>query len=283
MARTKDLRPQEFPTLSWDESKVVMSLESLSQYVTGEADSAIGWYGQKRGPKRLGGWLLRAGAIIATSTAAAIPVLAESFPTADGKMWIPPGLASIAVIVAVTLIALDRFWGATSGWVRFMLAEQEIGQALETFRFDWEIAKLGWVKPKPTIEQITAAVNRSQTFLAQVHTVVRQETNAWANEFQSVLKQIDDAAKTAAQVKQPGAITVKVTNGDQCAAPPGWMLTVDTGTGRTYTGKEVALGDIAPGIHTVRVTGKINNQDKRAEAAVPVSANAIASVELTLA
>jgi len=119
-----------------------------------------------------------------------------------------------------------------------------------------------------------------KTFMMQVHTIVRRETNLWASEFQNVVTMVDQSAKAAEQVKEPGAIMVEVTNGDQCQN--GWKLRIDDGSEATYSGKSVALPKIQPGIRTVRVVGTVHGVEKRDEKTVPVISRGVENIELTL-
>jgi hypothetical protein len=46
----RDLRPEAFPSLSWEPQEVAQSLETLYRYVEGEALKANDWYLRKKGP-----------------------------------------------------------------------------------------------------------------------------------------------------------------------------------------------------------------------------------------
>ena len=274
-----DLKPLPFPALTWQSGQLAMSLNELREWSVTEVNAAIGWYRAKRQPVRRKGQALRMGAILLGAIAGLAPILAELLAR-DGVPGINPLWSTVAVAAAGTFVLLDKFYGYSNSWVRYLLAEMQLQEELKRFYCDWEIDQLGWNTPQPTLDQAVAMVKRCQRFLLQAHTVIAQETQAWVAEFQSVLRQLDEAARAAARVKQPGALSVSVTNGDQCA--DGWQLSVDGGTARPCRGKECALGDTQPGIRLVRAVGTIQGQQKHAEKAVHVSADEIAKVELTL-
>ena len=116
--------------------------------------------------------------------------------------------------------------------------------------------------------------------MTQLNTIVRQETDAWIQEFQSTLKQIDEAAKAKAAVSELGAVNITVSNGDTCE--DAWNLSIDQGTPTKRYVRTAGVRDLVPGVHTIKVDGVIGGGLKHAEAAVPVTAGGTASVQLTL-
>jgi hypothetical protein len=275
-----DLKPLPFPAMTWQNGQLGTSLNQLRDWAVNEVNAAIAWYQAKRQPARRKGQALRMGAILLGAIAGLAPILAELLAK-DGVPGINPLWSTVAVAAAGTFVLLDKFYGYTNSWVRYLLAEMQLQEELKRFYCDWELDQLGWNTPQPTSDQAVVMVKRCQRFLLQAHTVIAQETQAWVAEFRSVLRQLDEAAKAAVRVKQPGAISVSVTNGDQCAG--GWQLSVDGGAARSHSGRECALGDMQPGLRIVRAVGAIQGQPKQAEKAVLVAAGEIAKVELALA
>jgi hypothetical protein len=279
--KPEDLTPKEFPKIAWQSGKLAEPLGQLFDCVVEEAKDSIVWYTIRRRPKQLGGQILRVGAIIFAAIAGLVPVVGEIFQDSTGRPGMPPGWATVALAIAGLLVLLDRFWGFTSAWVRFMLSQQELSEALSKFQFEWEQDKLSWDGPEPTIKQATAMIASCKAFMLQIHAIVRRETNMWAMEFQSIVTMVDQNAKVAEQVKEPGAITVHVTNGDQCQN--GWKLTIDDGSGVNYSGNIAALSKILPGIRTIRVIGTINGVEKRDQKSISVISGEVENIELTLA
>ena len=274
---SKDLEVVALEELSWTPDDRGSSLEKAFKYVSGEAQRAIVWYLSKKQPKRLGARVLRLTAIVATTVAGLIPLLAEIY-TFDGKPQISPGWASVALVLAVALIGCDRFFGFSSAWMRFLTTEIQIRSALQAFQLDWEIQRAVWKGSAPTDEQVQEMLVRCKAFLVQVNTFLENEMTAWLQEFQAALRQIDDTAKTQADASKLGGATVIVINGDQCAN--GWELCIDGGSRRRYMGKAAALRDLVPGIHTIRVEGMMNGRAVQAEKAVVIPAADTVQVEL---
>jgi SMODS and SLOG-associating 2TM effector domain 2 len=258
-----------------------VSLQALADYVAHEAESAIRWYLRKKDSKRRWAQGLRFLAIFATALAGLIPLLAEIFET-DGRPDIPPAWASVALLVAAACIGLDRFFGYSTAWMRFLTTEMEIRHALHDFLLDWEgsrAAREGKSDPGP--EQAAAGLRRCKEFLAKINGILKAEMDTWVTEFSAAIADIDKAAKAQAEIMRLGAANLTVSNGEQCA--DGWRLSIDGGAEETRRGRSAALRNVVPGAHTVSVSGAIAGQERRAEQAFTVAAGETASVELTLA
>jgi len=273
-----DLVPGLVAELDWAPGNQEASLNTLVTQARQLANDAIAWYLRLRRPKRRAATGLRLLAIIAAAFAGIVPML-TGLEIARGK--IDPVWASILLAVAAASIALDRFFGYSSAWIRFITAELKIRQQLHEFQFDWEALRAIWQGGPPSTEQVQDALQRCRTFLSFVDTTIREETAIWVQEFQETLRTIDEAVKTTAAATALGAIAVEVTNGDQCDA--GWELSIDSGAPRPSRGKTAAVTEMLPGIHAIKVQGKIDGKLLRAETPVSVPAGGTAPAALTLA
>lgn len=275
MAKTADIKPNPFPDLNWKDGEEGRSLDKLAAYAMGEAEQAILWYLEKKRSKRRGARFFRGGAIVLAGIAGLIPVL-----PAIASFEVDPAWATVVAAVAAVMVAWDRFMGYTSGWVRFILAQQEISRVLEVFRLEWEGHRQAMEGEPPDGEQAAAMIQHCKVLLQQVQGIVQQETQSWAMEFQNVIKELDEAVKATERTRQLGAINLSIANGDEVAGE--WTLKVDGGAATSHSGKQGAINHLAPGIHTIAIHGTIDGKEGSAEKAVDVAAGAIATVELTL-
>ena len=67
-----------------------------------------------------------------------------------------PLWSAIAIAIAGTLILIDRFYGFTTGWIRYLLTAQRLTQILEAFRLDVQRQKINWGNPEPSAQQAAA-------------------------------------------------------------------------------------------------------------------------------
>lgn len=274
----RNLVSREFPKITpSDDEKLAESLDAVYVHICTQGEQAVNWYMEKKNAKRIGAWLLRGGAILTVAVAGLIPVLTK-IPVLTNRvdaLW-----STVLLGTAGTLIAFDKFAGYTSSWVRYMLAGQDLAQALDAFRIDWESSRLSWASGKPTRDQASEMLLKAKGFLIQVHTIVREETKAWAVEFKSALQELEKAAQTATEAKRLGAINLRVTNGDQCAGE--WTFALDSGPDRKSSGLTATINDVTADVHTIRAHGSIGGAKKRAEKAVLITAGAVTDVEMTL-
>ncbi|HEY3302417.1 MAG TPA: SLATT domain-containing protein [Candidatus Binatia bacterium] len=279
MPKRTDIQHSPLPKLEWEPSKRQNSLELLFDHLTAEAKSAIDWYLKAKRPKQQWAMRARMGAIVLTALAGIIPMVVQIF-VEDGKPLIQPAWASVSLGIAAAMIVVDRFFGFSSGWMRYISAELRIRQLLREFELEWQTLKAGWKGSDPTDDQVQTMLGRAKTFINQVTTVVQEETNTWIREFQESLKQVEEAARAKAAVSELGGLNVTVTNGDQSAAV--WKLSIDGGSPANYTGKSAALRELSPGVHVVKAEGIINGTPKASEISVTIPAGGIGKAELTL-
>ncbi len=206
----RNIQPKDFPPLNWKQDQAVESLGLLCDYVVDDAKQTIEWYATKRASKRRWAPWLRGLAIVVTGMAGLVPLIGK-WTECNGRPGVDPVLTGILAGVAAILVLLDKFFGFTSAWTRYMKADQQISQLLKTFYFDYEEAKLLWADPGPTPTQVRFCLSLCRSLVLEVDGIVQRETDAWVAEFQNVLQQIDAAAEQTerARVREspPGADT----------------------------------------------------------------------------
>ena len=134
---SQDIRPRELRSLDWNPEHARQSLDLIYQHEVDAASEAVNWYLTARRSKKRWAQRLRVGAIIMVAVAGILPVLSQIFDV-GGSVKIQPAWASIALAIAVALVALDRFFGFSSAWTRYMATGQAISAALNQFRLDWQ-------------------------------------------------------------------------------------------------------------------------------------------------
>ncbi len=111
-------------------------------------------------------------------------------------MW-----ASVAIGVAAALVLLDRFFGSSTGWMRFIRTEMHLRQLHQEFEMSWERERAAWAGQDPSAKQVQQMLGRAMAFVTKVSEVVRQETEEWVREFQSTLRQLDEAARARTETQ----------------------------------------------------------------------------------
>lgn len=320
----QDLKPEDFPELSWAAGSYGKSLSELCAYSSKQAEKAIDWYYKSRQARRYFCQLCRLGAILLTLLAGILPLANEikmanqnpalhpapatrienqltapSIPTTNAisvaptptsgslqleaargrSYFLHPLWSAIAVAIAGGLILIDRFYGFTTGWIRYLLTVQKLTNALDVFRIEQQRQKVSWGNPEPTQIQTAALISTIQQFLEQIRAIVNDETKAWAADFADALKQIDEQVKVAAQATQKSALQITVTNGDQSTA--GWALVIGERPPETKLGREASV-EVVPGMYIVRAAGQIGAKQVQAEQPIKIGPGEIGRLTLTL-
>jgi hypothetical protein len=271
----RDIGFRPLPTLDWSAEHCTASVASVIAYVSTEAQQAIQWYLWKKQGKRIGARCSRIFAVLATSAAAIIPLVAQIYPDS-----VQPGWASIALVLAVAAIGLDRFFGYSSAWMRYVATEMQIRQALHRFQMQVEMRRAEQAGSDLSGDDIQFFFLLSTDFLIWLDEIVRDETAVWSSELRSILHEMEAAARVHAQDQRSGEIRLTVTNGNQAAN--GWTVTVDNAAAEVHNGSTATLRNVSPGRRIVQVRGTIAGQQKTVRKAITVAAGETAPLEMTL-
>ena len=273
--RTSDIEWNSLESdLEWDEASQDSSLRAVHDFVKSFSDSSVQWYQERRRAKRVWGVGLRAAAILLTAFAGLVPIL-------DDLLAVIPQMNSewstFALGLAALLVTLDHFGGFTSGWIRYMLAQQKIERLQHAFLMDWEALKsrTRGDHAKRAEEGLKAA----GAFLLSVGKIVDDETQEWATEFRTALKEIDKARKAAEEEEHFGAVDVTVTNHEEVDS---WSLEVDGEEVATSTSKRASVTAVAAGLRRIGARGEKGGKELRDEVSVRVVGGAVAEADLTL-
>ncbi len=187
--------------LSWKDSDVENSLSVLHQYVEEQAQKQIYWYWDKKRAKAHMSMFLRFVAIILFALGGLVPIVKATLPaTVAAKFPFDFGQSGYLLIgVAAGCMGLDRFFGYSTGWIRYVTTAMAIEKSLEEFRLEWtrSMAKMRGAPPSP--EQLEVLIQTSAAFSLAIKSQVEQETKAWVVEFQSNLSQLEKDLQAKAE------------------------------------------------------------------------------------
>jgi low affinity Fe/Cu permease len=191
----QDIRPADLGSLDWSPNHARQSLDVIYQYVVGVASEVVSWYLDARLPKRRWARRLRVGAIILVAVAGILPILSQIFGP-ESSVRIQPAWASVALVIAVSLVALDRFFGFSSAWARYIATGQGISAALNQFRIDWQQSRSRLPADALTQENIDHLLDLAKKLLRRTDDLVQAETSQWVKEFRETLTEIERSAQT---------------------------------------------------------------------------------------
>lgn len=98
---------------------------------------------------------------------------------------------TLFLVLASGLVAIDKFWGFSSGWLRYLKTRQLLENRIEAFHLDWAATWPGKDAPKGPADT-KALLRLARTFLDDINMIVGEETNAWIQEFNASLQTLED-------------------------------------------------------------------------------------------
>jgi hypothetical protein len=285
----------------WDPANAEKSLDEIHAYVIAEASNSSNWYWKAKRPKARLSQAIRFSAWILAAVGGLLPVIVSLFGDhlpakikPDDGLW-----ASVFLGVAAALYGLDKAFGYSTGWARYVLAATNIRKTLEEFRMDWaELrAKVG---TQLTPENVAPLLERAKKFRVDVEALVLQETKDWVTEFQSntaqtekdiaaqisTLKtQVDKTIQAKEATGQPGLIELNVTNADKADAGT-VQVKLD---GPTTVSDSIQPGSttlakrgLIPGAYVLHVTGKFAGKDSSVQTTVTIKPGEVAKQQVAL-
>jgi hypothetical protein len=111
----------------------------------------------------------------------------------NGLFLIAPGWASISLVIGVSAIGIDRFFGFSTAWMRHLHTELLIQRLLQSLSVDWEYQCIALEDRSPSKEEVQRLVMMCKEFLSKTNDIVLNETDEWVAEFRGNITDLDAA------------------------------------------------------------------------------------------
>lgn len=289
--------------VAWDPTNPTKSLEELRDLVDEEAKVAIKWYWDAKYLKRITSQGIQFTALVLAALAGIAPIIVQI--TRQLKADLLPkdfdsgAFASLFVGVAAAILGLDRAFGYSTGWTRYVLTATTMNKLLHEFRLEW-IAGIAAAGHPPTLEQQLGLVGRAKDFISAIQALILQETRDWATEFQTNMGRLekelkvqldelkaqgDQTAKEKESAARTGAIEVTLTNLEK-ADGSAWNARLQGAVTRAedLTGSKVwSQINLPAGSYRIIVTAKDKDAVISTQAVVDVKPGETTKQSVTLA
>jgi hypothetical protein len=277
--------------------------ETIFEDAIKQTNAAIDWYTKaKRTKASLSRWL-RGAAIFAGILGGLAPIFAAMAPampansTAADLQLLITQAGYIAVGIAAGLIAFDRFFGLSSGWIRYMTAMTAIERLRLEFILDWARLRRQAGQQLDVLKMLDRAV----AFRKALNQIVEDETSKWVSEFQAAMNDLDkyvrdtqDKAKVAVEeMKKQQAATLQEMEKERAAPKTGainltlaadWTgeveISVEGKPFKKTIARAIGITNLLPPCATVEVRGTKNNAAAEASKAVPIKAGEFTDLTL---
>jgi hypothetical protein len=292
----KNIIVSDWDPSSWKSMPPQDAIHALFSFANSEAKNVTVWYQKAKRGKAMSSRLLRGLAIVLFVLGGLAPIVAgflHGDNTGDRMVAINQG-GYLMLGVAAGLLAFDRYFGVSSGWIRYMTSLAGIERLRSEFMLDWTVM----LQKAPTIDAsaVLPFLERAETFQKAVLEIVEKETAAWVVEFQSSVADLDKVvqaqkqaadANVQAALKQEAEVRDRLKREDQAAAvdrQPGainleiegdiegtMQILLDGTEVKQTTARATALTNLAKGQHAIEVRGVKGGK--------PVSASKVVSIE----
>ncbi|MBS1605345.1 MAG: SLATT domain-containing protein [Bacteroidetes bacterium] len=174
------------PLQQWKEAEGRDKLKELFADILKKADDTIHWYHTCRRKKGNAAKAIRISAIILLIACTLMPYIASI--TDDKTKMTILSIGYILAGVGGGILLLDRYYGLTSSWIRFVLTGMDLENMRNAFADNWQILYLGSLPL--TREKFVDLVAAMISFQTSFNATVKKETETWAREFQQNLKDL---------------------------------------------------------------------------------------------
>ena len=176
-----------------------------------QAKSASNWYKNNLRDKRRYSRGIRMISIILFGLGGIIPLINALILENKGEYTIL-NLGYIAIALAGTLLLLDKFFGFSSGWIRYITTEMEITKKTKEFELRWKIETYGKNLADLPEEEAKELLRMLADFLLMVEEIIKEETSSWAMEFQNNMAELQKSINNKVETSMPGNIKVNLNN-----------------------------------------------------------------------
>lgn len=255
----------------WNNSNPANSIDAYFRWITRKAEDQVKWYETRRIPQKT--WSQRTRWLSLTfATLGALCPLAAPMVMFQGHNL--PELGYIFLALGALIMAFDRLYGFSSSWMRYASTQLNLDIALREFQFEWALLQSQSHTPD-------AALQKLKDFSGKIDGIVKQETDAWINEFRSNIAELEKVLKTGAEERKPGALQLKVSNARDFGKI---SVCLDNVLRKEMSGVSETLIDmVMPGSHELLLTGiDTNGKERRETKVVTVTANTSVAVEVSI-
>jgi hypothetical protein len=307
-SRAYNINPPEWKTPSWEPDQVSTCLDSLREYVERDVEAAIRWYYSKKPWKAWGSQLLKFLVLLTTGLGGLLPIVSATGVFSAGLPGPEKELRNLQVDqigylcfgLAAAFLAFDKYFGYSTGWMRYITTAMSLETALRNFRLDWARTTSGLAGTTPSGAVLESLLQKIQDFCIAARTLVEKETQAWVMEFQTNLSQLEKEAKAAmdnaraavetaqkeskatADSTRPGAVDLTIEN--ILDTDEGYDVFIDEERRKSgVTSKTCTIMKVAPGLHELSITATVSGAPAHHSESITVPAGAAVKVSATLA
>jgi hypothetical protein len=218
---------------------------------------------------------LRFMAIMFAAFGGLTPFIVASGLLSKNNSWAWTQIGYISLGLAAACVGLDKFFGYSSSWIRFIMTSLALQKHL-----DWAPLNSKVVGDQFNSNAFENMVRRVQTFNLQVLSELEKEASDWAAEYRSNLAEMEKAARQQLETLRPGSISLRIINADK--TKEGVSVSMDGIIQQITKQADCFLSPVYPGDHYIQVKGEIDGKVVSAAGNARVEPGRSISLELIL-
>ncbi len=178
--------PKPFPV--WEDSNPEQSIQAIYNWTIDKVKRDAEWYLTNRRSNKSLSRFIRTSSIFLAALGTLCP-LADSLSLKIFKNITFSQFGYIFFAIAASLFLFDKFFGLSSGWMRYISTHMAINKLIDEFQYEWLI--LNQPTAGEPFAQRKAKLEKMKNLCTQVNELKITETNLWISEFQSNMAQLD--------------------------------------------------------------------------------------------
>ena len=266
--------------MDWkDDAAARKSLNDVYDYAQKTAQVAGSWYMTSKNRKQGAAKALRFAAIILTALGGIVPFLVAGKYFGQNSTDLSQA-GYIALALAATCIAVDKFFGYSSGWIRYITTGMVLQRIMAEFQMDWAVLQSGLPNAGEVPQtQRELLLRRVQAFVLRIRDEIEKETAEWAVEYRGNLAELEKSARDQLTAWKPGVINLTIPNA--ALFKDGVTVSLDGNAYQTVS-TTCQITPVYPGSHVVQASGTFLADGKAATASAASDVTAGQTVALTL-
>jgi hypothetical protein len=254
------------------------TLQELYNNIVSEAIAQAQWYADKKRPISKASRTIRLCSILLVGLGGLFPLIGAATESNicgyDVTNW-----GYITIALAGTLIFLDRFFGFSSAWIRYITTEMEIRKQVKEFEMKWRIENYGLDLQNIDPPKAKELLKMLMDFSLLIDEMVKQETNNWATEFQTNIAELQKTINAKVETTTSGAIKVI---GNNLQSYKSLRVKIDSLSFVEMTAPTFLLRGVSPGYHLITIRGDANGKEVEVADTVTVEPGKLATIEIKM-
>lgn len=198
------------PSVDWQKPKE--TLAAIQEYILATAESEQNWYAKARSLNGKITRTLRFIALILFGMGLILPLL-----NIEKVIIFKHPINSLGYLCLATgglILLFDKYFGLSSGFVRFYIAEEDIKKSIADFELAWETEMAKAEISNYSIENVVSTLAVAKVLRESISNTIQLETRAWSTEFQAQIGELQELLKQKLSdyKRQLGFVSVKVEN-----------------------------------------------------------------------